>query len=79
MTLDHTQLTTFLANTSGALGQYRDQLAGTLTELTNVTPQLRDNPSEIADLAPRVFQNIDHLSTARTSERESISSSPPLS
>lgn len=61
-TLD--QLTTFLANTSGALGQYQDQLAGTLTGLTNVTRQLRDNASgltEVADLAPMVLQNFDNL------------------
>ncbi|MEU1998171.1 MlaD family protein [Nocardia gamkensis] len=61
-TLD--QLTTFLANTSGTLGQYQDQLAGTLTGLTTVTRQLRDNATgltEVADLAPLVFQNIDNL------------------
>ncbi|MEU2038802.1 MlaD family protein [Nocardia niwae] len=61
-TLD--QLTVFLANTSGTLGQYQAQLAGTLTGLTNVTGQLRDNASgltEVADLTPMVFQNIDNI------------------
>ncbi|MFE3191470.1 MCE family protein [Nocardia sp. NPDC059240] len=59
-TLD--QLNAFLANTSGAFSQYSDQLNGTLTGLTKVTQQLRDNAAgvtEIVDVAPLLMQNLD--------------------
>lgn len=59
-TLD--QLNAFLGNTSGAFSQYADQLNGTLTGLTAVTQQLRDNAAgvvEIVDVAPLLMQNLD--------------------
>lgn len=59
-TLD--QLNAFLANTSGAFSQYQNELDGTLTGLTNVTQQLRDNAAgviEIVDTAPLLMQNLD--------------------
>ncbi|WP_107653461.1 MCE family protein [Nocardia suismassiliense] len=61
-TLD--QINDFLANTSGTLGQYQDQLASALAGLTNVTAQLRENAygiTEVVDVAPMVFQNIDRI------------------
>ncbi|WP_194832456.1 MCE family protein [Nocardia sp. XZ_19_369] len=61
-TLD--QINDFLANTSGTLGQYQDQLASALAGLTNVTGQLRENAygiTEVVDVAPMVFQNIDRI------------------
>ncbi|MBF6328822.1 MCE family protein [Nocardia transvalensis] len=59
-TLD--QLNGFLANTSGAFGQYQDQLATSLTGLTAVTDQLRRNAAgvtEVVDVAPLFLQNLD--------------------
>jgi virulence factor Mce-like protein len=59
-TLD--QLNGFLANTSGVFGRYQDQLASTLTGLTNVTNQLRANAAgltEVTDLTPLLLQNLD--------------------
>ncbi|MCP9622033.1 MCE family protein [Nocardia otitidiscaviarum] len=59
-TLD--QLNAFLANTSGAFAEYQNELNGTLTGLTNVTQQLRDNAAgvvEIVDVAPLLMQNLD--------------------
>ncbi|MFJ4658831.1 MCE family protein [Nocardia sp. NPDC088792] len=59
-TLD--QLNAFLSNTSGAFAKYQDQLNGTLTGLTNVTTQLRQNAAgvtEIVDVAPLLMQNLD--------------------
>ncbi|MBF6136964.1 MCE family protein [Nocardia otitidiscaviarum] len=59
-TLD--QLDDVLSNTGGALGSYQDQLAGTLSGLTAVTAQLRANAAgitEVVDVAPLLFQNID--------------------
>ncbi|MGY2125698.1 MlaD family protein [Nocardia gipuzkoensis] len=61
-TLD--QLSAFLANTSGTFGQYQHQLADTLAGLTNVTDQLRADAhglTEVVDLTPMVFQNIDNV------------------
>ncbi|AHH22361.1 MCE family protein [Nocardia nova] len=59
-TLD--QLNSFLANTSGVFGQYKDQLSSSLTGLTAVTEQLRQNAAgltETVDLAPLLLQNMD--------------------
>ncbi|MET8424018.1 MCE family protein [Nocardia sp. NPDC004860] len=59
-TLD--QLNATLGNTSGAFSQYQDQLAGTLSTLTTVTAQLRANATgltEMVDITPLLFQNID--------------------
>lgn len=59
-TLD--QLNGFLANTSTLFGQHGDQLTDTLTRLTAVTKQLRDNAygvTELVDVAPLTLQNID--------------------
>ncbi|MGY1945189.1 MlaD family protein [Nocardia asiatica] len=58
------QLSAFLANTSGTFGQYQQQLADSLSGLTKVTDQLRANAyglTEVVDLTPMVFQNIDNL------------------
>ncbi|WP_405159780.1 MCE family protein [Nocardia sp. NBC_01499] len=58
------QINDFLANTSTTLVQYQDQLAGSLAGLTNVTSQLRQNAygiTEIVDVAPMVFQNVDNI------------------
>ncbi|MFF3568389.1 MCE family protein [Nocardia jiangxiensis] len=60
-TLD--QLNAFLSNTSGTFGQYQDQLASSLTGLTNVTNQLRANAAgliEVVDVAPMLLQNVDN-------------------
>jgi ABC-type transporter Mla subunit MlaD len=56
------QLNDFLANTSSVFVQYQDQLSGSLTGLTNVTQQLRDNArglTEVTDLTPLLMQNLD--------------------
>ncbi|MFI9507480.1 MlaD family protein [Nocardia sp. NPDC052566] len=61
-TLD--QINGFLANTSGAFGQYQNELNGALTGLTNVTAQLRANAygiTEVVDVAPLLFQNLDGM------------------
>lgn len=61
-TLD--QLNAFLANTSTTLADYEGELHGTLTGLTNVTQQLRDNSygvTEVVDVAPLALQNIDRI------------------
>ncbi|GAA5104232.1 MlaD family protein [Nocardia iowensis] len=58
------QVNDFLANTSSTLVQYQDQLSGSLTGLTNVTQQLRENAygiTEVVDVAPMVFQNVDRI------------------
>ncbi|WP_433660673.1 MCE family protein [Nocardia sp. CA-128927] len=58
------QINDFLANTSTTLAQHQDELAGSLAGLTNVTQQLRDNAygiTEIVDVAPMVFQNVDNI------------------
>ncbi|MFD6224377.1 MCE family protein [Nocardia asteroides] len=59
-TLD--QLNAFLANTSSTFGGHEQELAASLTGLTNVTNQLRANSSamiEIVDIVPLLMQNID--------------------
>ncbi|WP_030514085.1 MCE family protein [Nocardia sp. NRRL WC-3656] len=59
-TLD--QLNDFLANTSGVFSQYRSQLSESLTGLTKVTDQLRQNAAgvvETVDVAPLLLQNLD--------------------
>lgn len=59
-TLD--QLNGFLSNTSSTLGAYQNQLAGSLSGLTAVTAQLRANAAgitEVVDVAPLLFQNLD--------------------
>ncbi|MFG1790706.1 MCE family protein [Nocardia sp. NPDC049149] len=58
------QVNDFLANTSTTLGQYQGELASSLTGLTNVTAQLRENAygiTEVVDVAPMVFQNVDRI------------------
>ena len=60
-TLD--QLNAFLANTSAVLADNKDQLAGALTRLTGTTDQLRRNAhqlTEVVDVAPLLFQNLDN-------------------
>ncbi|MBU3060022.1 MCE family protein [Nocardia sp. NEAU-G5] len=60
-TLD--QINAFLSNTSGVFGQYQNQLASSLTGLTNVTNQLRANAAnltEVVDVTPLALQNIDN-------------------
>ncbi|MGW6622018.1 MCE family protein [Nocardia sp. NPDC055002] len=59
-TLD--QLNAFLANTSTTFAGHQDELAASLTGLTNVTNQLRANSGamvEIVDIVPLLMQNID--------------------
>ncbi|OXR46409.1 MCE family protein [Nocardia cerradoensis] len=59
-TLD--QLNDFLANTSGVFSQYQSQLSESLTGLTKVTDQLRQNAAgvvETVDVAPLLLQNLD--------------------
>ncbi|WP_328715999.1 MCE family protein [Nocardia salmonicida] len=59
-TLD--QLNAFLANTSTTFAGHQDELAASLTGLTNVTNQLRANSGamvEIVDVVPLLMQNID--------------------
>ncbi|MDO3647395.1 MlaD family protein [Nocardia mangyaensis] len=59
-TLD--QLNQFLANTSTTFGVHADELSASLTGLTNVTNQLRDNSgalTEVVDIVPLLMQNID--------------------
>ncbi|WP_410871517.1 MlaD family protein [Nocardia sp. A7] len=59
-TLD--QLNQFLANTSTTFAGHQDELAASLTGLTTVTNQLRDNSGalvEIVDVVPMLMQNID--------------------
>ncbi|WP_245568596.1 MCE family protein [Nocardia concava] len=56
------QLDGFLADTSTTFGQYSDRLAYTLSGLTAVTNQLRANAAgitEVVDVAPLLFQNLD--------------------
>jgi phospholipid/cholesterol/gamma-HCH transport system substrate-binding protein len=56
------QLSAFLANTSGTLAAHQEQLADTLSKLTTVTQQLRDNSAgvtEVVDVTPMLFQNMD--------------------
>ncbi|MFI8975179.1 MCE family protein [Nocardia asteroides] len=59
-TLD--QLNAFLANTSTTFAGHQEELATSLTGLTNVTNQLRANSGamiEIVDIVPLLMQNID--------------------
>ncbi|MFD6394157.1 MCE family protein [Nocardia sp. NPDC060259] len=59
-TLD--QLNAFLANTSTTFAGHQDELAASLTGLTNVTNQLRANSGamiELVDIVPLLMQNID--------------------
>ncbi|MCC3318189.1 MCE family protein [Nocardia africana] len=59
-TLD--QLNDFLSNTSGVFSQYQSQLSESLTGLTKVTDQLRQNAAgvvETVDVAPLLLQNLD--------------------
>ncbi|WP_373291708.1 MCE family protein [Nocardia rhizosphaerihabitans] len=59
-TLD--QLNQFLANTSTTFAGHQEELAASLTGLTTVTNQLRDNSGaivEIVDVVPLLMQNID--------------------
>lgn len=56
------QLDDFVSNTSSVFGQYQNQLADSLTGLTQVTQQLRANAAgitEIVDVAPLLMQNLD--------------------
>ncbi|MEU7139596.1 MlaD family protein [Nocardia sp. NPDC046473] len=58
------QINDFLANTSTTLAQHQDQLGSSLAGLTKVTQQLRDNAyglTEIVDVAPMVFQNVNNI------------------
>lgn len=60
-TLD--QLNQFLVNTSTTFAGHQQELASSLTGLTNVTKQLRDNATqvvEIVDVVPLLMQNIDN-------------------
>ncbi|WP_043659853.1 MlaD family protein [Nocardia thailandica] len=60
-TLD--QLNQFLVNTSTTFSGHQEELASSLTGLTNVTKQLRDNATqvvEIVDVVPLLMQNINN-------------------
>jgi len=65
------QLNDFLANTSSVLQQHRGQLGNVLTGLTATTDQLRRNASnltEIVDVAPLLFRNIDNSVDRQTGQ-----------
>ncbi|MFH5208715.1 MCE family protein, partial [Antrihabitans sp. NCIMB 15449] len=57
------QLNDFIENTSAVVGENREQLTGALTRLTGLTDQIRSNATnltEIVDLTPLLFQNLDN-------------------
>src|SRR5690606_21217418 len=59
-TLD--QLNSFLTNTSSIFAEHQDQLSDTLTRMTAVTDQLRQNArglTEVIDVAPMLLESID--------------------
>ncbi|MCX5045582.1 MCE family protein [Aldersonia sp. NBC_00410] len=57
------QLDDFVANTSAVIEEHRDQFGGAVTRLTGVTDQMRQNArslTELVDVAPLFFQNLDN-------------------
>lgn len=58
-----TQLNDFVANTSSVVGQNKDQLTGAMTRLTTITELMRQNArnlTEIVDVTPLFFQNLNN-------------------
>ncbi|WP_280468726.1 MCE family protein [Nocardia cyriacigeorgica] len=56
------QLNSFLTNTSSIFADHQDQISDTLTRMTAVTDQLRQNArglTEVIDVAPMLLQSID--------------------
>ncbi|WP_433576897.1 MCE family protein [Nocardia brasiliensis] len=61
-----TQLNDFVTNTSTVVGTNREQLLGALTRFTALTGQMRANArsvTEIADVTPLFFQNLDNATS----------------
>ena len=57
------QLNDFVNNTSGVVGQNREQLAGALNRFVTITEQMRGNArnlTEVVDVMPLMFQNISN-------------------
>lgn len=57
------QLNDFVNNTSSVIAEHRDQFGGAMTRLTAITDQMRQNSrslTELVDVAPLLFQNLDN-------------------
>jgi virulence factor Mce-like protein len=57
------QLNDFVSNTSTVIGEHREQFGDAMTRLTAITDQMRQNSrnlTELVDVAPLLFQNLDN-------------------